>query len=203
VAWAYLVLSAAASSGTLGFDYKAYDLAVDHLLAGQTMYDPTATETGSFGLFFYPPPFAVMVMPFALLPVESACWRSRLFLVAAAVVAIWILPVSGRTRLAVGSSRRCRGRCSTPIKLGQVWPLILLTFALGWRWLDRPWGLGLSAAVGAVIKIQPALVLGWAVVTGRRRAAVIGVVAVAVIAAVATVVAGPRSCWRRWTCWAG
>ncbi len=36
------------------------------------------------------------------------------------------------------------------IKLGQVGPILLLLFAIGWRWLDRPVALGLSMAAGAL-----------------------------------------------------
>ena len=43
IGWAFLFLSVSASNGTLGYDFKAYDLAVDRLLTGQSMYDRTAT----------------------------------------------------------------------------------------------------------------------------------------------------------------
>ena len=98
VAYANLILVAAASGGTLGYDFKAYDLAVDHLLAGQSMYDQTATSMGAFGLFFYPPPFALLVMPFALLPagVDVAVWTATL--IAASLAAVGLMPVSLRGR---------------------------------------------------------------------------------------------------------
>jgi alpha-1,2-mannosyltransferase len=190
---AALFLFAAWSSGTLGFDYKAYDLAVDHLLAGQIMYDPTVQETGSFGLFFYPPPFAIFVLPFALLPVEVGVVAWTVFLVVVSVAAVWALPVPARVRWAVLLLAALSWPLVYAIKLGQVGPIILLTFALGWRWLDRPWRLGVSVAIGTVIKIQPALLIGWALVTGRRRAAVVAVVVVGIVAAVATLVAGPNA----------
>src|SRR5690349_13738732 len=149
VATGFLVLSAAAAQGSLGFDYKAYDLAVDNLLAGRTMYDPTVTETGAFGLFFYPPPFALFVVPFALLPTEVGVVAFTAFLVLCSVVAIWVLPLSGWTRLSVGLLAALSWPLLYAIKLGQVGPIILLTFALGWRWLDRPIGLGVTTAIGA------------------------------------------------------
>jgi alpha-1,2-mannosyltransferase len=193
VAIVYLILAGYTRSGNLGFDYKAYDLAVDHLLAGQTMYDPNATETGGFGLFFYPPPFAVMVIPFALLPTELgvALWTG--FLLAATLLAIWLMPVSGRVRLIVLLLAALSWPLVYAIALGQVGPLILLTFAAGWRWLDRPARLGLSTAVGGAIKIQPAILVGWAVLTRRWRAAVIAIVVGVAMAAIATVIAGPSS----------
>src|SRR6202008_4935161 len=53
VAWMLLVLYAADRAGTLGYDFQAYDLAVDRMLAGQTMYSADAQAMGGFGLFFY------------------------------------------------------------------------------------------------------------------------------------------------------
>jgi alpha-1,2-mannosyltransferase len=193
VAWALLILSSAAAQGTLGFDYKAYDLAVDNLLAGRPMYDPNAQQTGSFGLFFYPPPFALLVAPFALLPVEQGVVGFTTLLVLASVTAIAILPLTLRVRLIVLLLAALSWPLVYAIKLGQVGPLILLTFAIGWRWMDSPWRLGLATALGTVIKIQPALVIGWALQTGRLRAAAIAVGAAGAISLVATLAAGPQS----------
>lgn len=193
LAWAALIVVAAGANGTLGFDYRAYDLAVDRLLAGQSMYDPNATSTGSFGLFFYPPPFALLVLPFAALPTELGLWAWTVGLVAASVVAIWLLPVPARIRWIVLLLAALSWPLVYAIKLGQVGPVLLLLFAAGWRWLDRPTPFGVAAGIGTVIKVQPALLIGWALVTGRRRAALVGFVVVAVLAILATLVAGPQS----------
>ena len=193
VAWAALIILAAASNGTLGFDYRAYDLAVDRLLAGQSMYDQNATSTGSFGLFFYPPPFALLVLPFALLPGDLGVGAWTLALAGATGAAIWLMPVSNRVRLIVLLLAALSWPLVYAIKLGQVGPMLLLLFAIGWRWLDRPWPLGAVAGVGTVIKLQPALLIGWALVTGRRRAALIGIAVSGLLAFVATVVSGPQA----------
>jgi len=193
VAWAYLLLAASASNGTLGFDYRAYDMAVDNLLAGRSMYDPNATETGAFGLFFYPPPFALLVAPFALLPAETAVWAWTLFLLAATVAAVALLPISARARLAVLLLAALSWPVLYSIKLGQVGPLLLLLFAIGWRWMERPWVLGASAALGAAIKIQPGLVLVWALLTERLKATVAGLVLLAALGVAGALAAGPGS----------
>jgi hypothetical protein len=193
LAWAALIVLASSSGGTLGFDYRAYDLAVDRLLAGRSMYDPDAQATGGFGLFFYPPPFALLILPIALLPVEVALWVFTLLLVAASLAGIALLPVSARVRWIVLLLAALSWPLVYAIKLGQVGPVLLLLFAIGWRWMDRPLALGGSAALGTLIKLQPALVIGWAAVTGRVRAAVVGVVVVLAAAAVATLVAGPQA----------
>ncbi len=62
--------------------------------------------------------------------------------------------------------------------------------AIGWRWLDEPIRLGASAALGAAIKLQPGLILVWALLTRRFRAVVVGGVVLLVLAVAATVLAG-------------
>jgi alpha-1,2-mannosyltransferase len=80
-------------------------------------------------------------------------------------------------------------------KLGQVGPLLLLLFAIGWRWLDRPGSLGASAAAGAIVKIQPGLVLGWALLTRRWAAVAVGGAVIAVASVAATLTLGGFSVW--------
>ena len=187
------LLITSAGNGTLGYDYRAYDLAVDRLFSGQPMYDRTATEFGPFGLFFYPPPFALLVAPIAQLPIDLAIWAWTFVLLAATVAMLVALPVSRPVRLVVLLLAALSWPLVYSIKLGQVGPVVLLLFALGWRWLDRPGLLGTSIGLGTVIKIQPALLIGWAAVTGRRRAALVAVVLVALLAALATGIAGPQA----------
>ena len=193
VIYAVLIVENAAALGLLGYDYLAYDLAVDRLLAGQPIYDATATETGVFGLYFYPPPFLLLVLPIALLPTDVAIWAWTAALVAASVAAIVILPVYRRVKWWMALLTALSWPLVYSIKLGQVGPIILLLFAIGWRWLDRPWPLGASIGLGTVIKVQPALLIGWAAVTGRRRAAAIAIGVVVVLAIIATLVAGPNA----------
>ena len=95
--YAALIMRSAAATGTLGYDFLAYDLAIDRLLAGQPLYDATATEFGPFGLFFYPPPFLLLVLPVAMLPQELAIWTWTVLLVAASVVGVAVMPVARRT----------------------------------------------------------------------------------------------------------
>ena len=191
VIYAALILRSADAVGTLGYDYLAYDLAVDRLLAGQPIYDATATEFGPFGLFFYPPPFLLLVLPVALLPQALAVWTWTILLAVASAAALVFMPVARRTFWWVMLLAALSWPLVYAIKLGQVGPIALLLFAIGWRWLDRPRPLGLSIGLGTVIKVQPALLIGWAIVTGRRRAAVVAVAVVAVLGIVATLFTGP------------
>ena len=197
VAWAFLILSAAATGGTLGYDFRAYDLAVDRMVAGESMYDLGASSMGAFGLFFYPPPFALLILPFALLETDLAVTAWTAVLVVATLVAIAVMPVSRRTRLVLLLLAALSWPVVYAIKLGQVGPMLLLLLAFGWRGLDRPWHLGLATGLGTVVKLQPAVVIGWAVAPGRRRAAAIAVATFGVFGVIATARAGVGA----WTDW--
>ena len=189
------VVWAGAMAGTLGFDFLAYHQAGERVLAGERLYDPSVQQTGGFGLFYYPPPFVLGILPFALLPGDAATWLWLGLSVAMLVVAIAILPVRTSVRWA---TLLLAGLCwpvAYALKLGQVGPLLLLLFAIGWRWLDRPGAVGLTGALGAIVKIQPGIVLAWALLARRWREVVVGAVIVAVASAIATAVAGGPSIW--------
>src|SRR6185436_8123652 len=81
------------------------------------------------------------------------------------------------------------------LKLGQVGPLLLLLFAIGWRWLDRPAAVGAAGALGAIVKIQPGLILVWALLTRRFGAVAIGAAILVVAAIAATIVLGGFGVW--------
>ena len=187
-------VGASTAAGTLGFDFLSYDLALRRFFAGGVLYDQSFDYTGAFGLFYYPPPFVLLAAPLAVLDPTLATWIWTAVLLVAFAAGVALIPVDRRTRWVI----LLLGGISWPlvyaIKLGQVGPILLLTFAIGWRWMDRPWRLGVATAIGTAIKIQPALVFAWAIVTGRRRAVVIGLGFLAVVALLATIVAGP-SAW--------
>jgi hypothetical protein len=188
-----LAVWSAAQAGTLGFDFLSYDSAVRRFLGGGILYDQSFQETGAFGLFYYPPPFVLLAVPLTLLSPGAAAAAFTAILLVTFGVAVAILPVATRIKWVV----LLLGGMSWPlvyaIKLGQVGPILLLLFAIGWRWMDRPWRIGAATAIGIAIKIQPALVLGWALLTRRRCAVVAGLVVFAVLALAATIVAGPSS----------
>ncbi len=165
----------AVAGDTLGYDFLAYHNAASRLLAGQPPYDTSYVVAGPFGLFFYPPTFLLLADP-----VRPAAGRTG------DVALDRGAPRGLRGRRGSHARRRARTRwlivllagLSWPflynVKLGQVGPLLFLVFAVGWRNLDRPAVLGLTGAIGAAIKIQPGLVLAWALLTRRWAAVVVG-----------------------------
>ena len=129
--------------GALGYDFLAYHQAVERVTNDGRLYDMSFTETGGFGLFYYPPTFAPLLLPLSLLPAEPAIWiwigvSLAAFLVGTASVPVsrssvrwWILLLAGLSFPFVYA-----------VKLGQVGPILFLLFAVGWRGHRRPFAFG-------------------------------------------------------------
>jgi hypothetical protein len=185
-----LAATLAAAGNTLGFDFLAYHQAAVRVIHGQPLYDMSYTATGGFGLFYYPPTFAPLILPLGLVAASTATWLWIAGSIAAFLTGVVILPVSRTVRWWILLLAGLSFPFVYAVKLGQVGPILFVTFGMGWRWLDDPVRLGLSGALGAVIKIQPGLILVWAALTGRWRAVAVGAITLLVAAAVATVLAG-------------
>jgi hypothetical protein len=197
VAVAVLVLFSGAilrSAGdTLGFDFLAYHQAARRLLDGLPLYDLSFEAAGGFGLFYYPPPFAVLLLPLGLLDPVVATWVWTALLLGAFGLGVALMPVSSTVRWTIVLLAGLSWPFLYALKLGQIGPILFLLFAAGWRWLDAPARLGATAGLGAILKIQPGLVLAWALLTRRFRAVLAGGLLIAVAAVIAAVVTGPRS----------
>ena len=180
----------AAAGDTLGYDFRAYHQAIERLTAGQPLYDMSFVAAGGFGLFFYPPIFAILVLPLALFDVDVAIAVWTGVSLVAFLVGVAVLPVGRAIRWWVILLAGLSFPFVYAVKLGQVGPVLFLLFAIGWRWMDDPRRLGLSGALGAVIKVQPGVILLWALLTRRFAAVLIGGVALVVLAAVATLIVG-------------
>jgi hypothetical protein len=185
------ILSTAGS--TLGYDYEAYVRAARRVLDGLPLYDRSVDLAGGFAVFLYPPPFALAFIPFALLPASVGQWLWIALLVAAFVAGVAILPVSRDVRWLVLLIGGIDWPVLYGLKLGQVSALVFLLFAIAWRWRDRAIPFGLAGAVGTLVKLQPALLFVWALLTGRLRSLAIGVVVGLALASVATVAVGPAA----------
>ena len=181
----------AVAGNTLGYDFRAYHEAIERLTTGGSLYDMSFTETGGFGLFYYPPTFAPLLLPFALLATQPAIWTWIALSIAGFLVGVAILPVSRSVRWWILLLAGLSFPFVYAVKLGQVGPILFLAFAAGWRGIDDPIRLGVSGAVGAAIKLQPGLVLVWALLTVRFRAVAVGAGVLLVLAVAATVLAGP------------
>jgi alpha-1,2-mannosyltransferase len=184
----------AVAGDTLGYDFRAYSQAARRLLDGGPLYLTDVTVAGPFGLYLYPPMAVLIVLPLALVSETTAILIWTGLMLAAFALGVVILPVARTVRWWIVLLAGLSWPFTFAIKLGQVGPLLFLTLAIGWRWLDDPRRLGSSAAVGTAIKLQPGLIFVWAALTGRWRAIWVGVAVLAALAVVATLLAGP-SAW--------
>ncbi|MER7416492.1 glycosyltransferase family 87 protein [Micromonospora peucetia] len=192
------------------FDLKIYMRAMDWWAAGNPLYDYVQPDRVQGELYFTYPPFsALLLRPFALLPLGATVTIFTVLTGLAVVVTTrWLLaPVIARHGLprvftitvavllvlAVESTRET-------ITFGQINMLLVvliladLLFAVprGSRWAGV--GVGLATA----LKLFPGIFIVYLLVTRRWRAAV----AASVTAAVATLLAAavaPRDSWRFWT----
>lgn len=180
----------AVAGDTLGYDFLAYHQAAVRLLDGQPLYDMSYTETGGFGLFYYPPTFAPFLLPLGVLSATTATWVWIGGSAVAFLVGVGVLPVSRSVRWWVVLLAGWTWPFVYALKLGQVGPVLFLAFAIGWRWMDDPIRLGASGAIGAAVKLQPGLILVWALLTARIRAVVAGSVVLLALAVLATLLAG-------------
>ncbi|MEO8424796.1 MAG: glycosyltransferase family 87 protein [Actinomycetota bacterium] len=178
---------------TLGHDFLAYHLAIERLVSGAPLYDMSFTIAGGFGLFFYPPTFAPMILPLAYLSAQAATWLWIAVSLIAFLIGVAVMPVSRSVRWWILLLAGLSFPFVFAIKLGQVGPILLLAFAVGWRGIDDPVRLGGSAALGAAVKLQPGLVLVWALLTRRFRAVAVGAVVLVALAVIATLLAGPTA----------
>lgn len=188
-----LTLVAADAQGTLGYDFLAYHRAATRVLDGQPLYDLSFQDAGGFGLFYYPPFFAPLILPFGLLPAAVATWLWIAGLIGASLLGTALLPVDTSVKRLVLLLAGLSWPLAYALKLGQVGPLLYLAFAIAWRWLDDPARLGVSSAIGAAVKLQPGLAFVWALLSGRWRAAVWGAIVLGSLAVLATLVAGARA----------
>ena len=178
------------AGSTLGYDFHAYEHAARRILDGERLFDPSVDVAGGFAIYLYPPPFALAIVPLALIGGQAAVaiWTGLMIVAFAAGVAL--LPVPRSVRWLVLLLGGLDWPVVYSIKLGQVGPLLFLLFAIAWRWRDRPGRLGLAMGLGTIVKLQPGLLLGWAGLTGRWRGVAVAVAVLVAASLIVTVVAG-------------
>lgn len=143
-----------------------------------------------FGLFYYPPTFAPLLLPFGALEPTTATWAWIGLSLAVFGIGVAALPTSRTVRWWILLLAGLSFPFVYGVKLGQVGPILFGLLAIGWRWIDHAAVLGGSAGLGAAIKLQPGLVLVWALLTRRIGAVVVGAAVIVVLGAVATLLAG-------------
>ena len=178
-----------------GYDFSAYWTAASNLLHGLPIYvvdqlaGPYAPQRQF--LYLYPPPLAGAVTPLAaLIPgdyrVAAWAWAALGFLIVATSVlaAARSLGLLERVRSATGHgpwillvAAFCFPPVVSELVLGNVHVLLLGLLSVAWLGVRRGdrtgerWA-GIAVGLAAVVKVFPALLILWFLLTGRRRAAV-------------------------------
>ncbi|SCG68800.1 glycosyltransferase 87 family protein [Micromonospora coxensis] len=192
------------------FDLKIYMRAMDWWAAGHPLYDYVQPDRVQGALYFTYPPFsALLLRPFAVLPLGLTI---AVFTVLTGIAVIyttrWLLtPVIARHDLprvftltvavllvfAVESTRET-------ITFGQINMLLVvlvladLLFAVPQA---RRWA-GVAVGLATALKLFPGIFIVYLLVTRRWRAAAVAAVTAAVATLLAAAVA-PRDSWRFWT----
>jgi hypothetical protein len=180
VAVAYLGLGLASASTTLGCDYFTYADAATRHLHGEAIYPAGVARTGECGLYQYPPPFLLFVMPFAALG-SIGLWPWIALSLVAFAAGCAILPVKGWIRVAIFLLGAMGWPMVFGLRIGQVVPFLFFLSAVGWWSLDRPRVLGAAAGLGTLIKVQPGLVIAWLLLRGNLRALIASLATIAVV----------------------
>lgn len=192
------------------FDLKIYMRAMDWWAAGNPLYDYVQPDRVQGELYFTYPPFAALLLrPFAVLPLgATVAVFTILTCVGVVVTTRWLVdPLAARHRLprlfvlsvgvllvfAVESTRET-------ITFGQINMLLVvliladLLFVVprSGRWAGV--GIGLATA----LKLFPGIFIVYLLVTRRWRAAAMASATAAVATLLAAAVA-PRDSWRFWT----
>ena len=188
VASIYIGFGISTAAESLGYDYFVYSDAADRYLSDEPLYDTSVTRTGVGNVYQYPPTFVALALPFSLLDfgVGNAAWMA--FLLSCFVVGCLIIPVGWEVKLGIFLAGATGWPLIFGVRIGQVVPILFLLFAIGWRWLDRPGVVGVIAALGALIKLQPVVLLGWLAAIGSWRGVAVGILTGGVLAAAAALV---------------
>jgi alpha-1,2-mannosyltransferase len=196
-----------------GYDFSAYWVAARLLLSHIAPYSP-AQLAGPYSpqqqfLYLYPPPLAALVTPIAsLIPSDLRIAAWVWLFIGAAVLAISVLTLwrverlGDRYRLLAGRGRwllLAAAFAFPPVigelVLGNVHLLLLGLLTVAWLGVRRgdargQWIAGLAVGVAAVIKVFPAVLILWFLLTRRSRAAAGVVVGAAVLALVTLPITG-------------
>lgn len=177
------------NSEGFGYDYVAYDAAARRVAAGDPLYLPdtvTAYAEGRYeGLYLYPPPPAIALVPITALGEDSATIAWMVLRLAALVGACLVLPVSWRARLMTLGVAGLSFPVLFDLNIGNVSIVVFALCVVAWRWMGTPVA-AIAHAVLAVLRF-PFLVFGLLFLAQRRWRALgwtiasgIGLIAVAV-----------------------
>ena len=182
-------------------DFKVYNLAGKAVLNGISPYDPATTD--GF-LFIYPPITALTFVPLGLLSVDVgfAIWSfgTVLALQASVWLAFGLVPVESQARRAKFALLAPLVALPTAalvmhLHVGQVGALLMLLVLADLTGVTGKYK-GITIGLAAGLKLLPLIFVGYLLLTGRIRAAVVAMVTfVATVVAGVLVMPGPSAEW--------
>lgn len=158
------------NSEGFGYDFRAYDSAARRIAAGEPLYLPGTVDAYRDrrfeGLYLYPPPLAIALVPLTVLAESAATMAWMVFRLVLLVAACLVFPVATRARLVTLGLAGLSFPVLFDLNIGNVSIVILVLCAIAWRWMGTP-AAALSHAVLALIRF-PFLVFGLLWIAQRR-----------------------------------
>ena len=175
-----LVAVAFVGSSGFGYDYEAYDLAARRIAVGGALYPPGLAEaynSGQYaGLYLYPPPLAVALVPLTALGPAQAVLGWLVLRLVLLVAGVALLPISALARGAVMAVASISFPVWYDLNLGNLSIVLFALSALIWRFRDGPVSPVLLAVAGAVRYPFGLVLVSWLL---QRRWRAVGVTLVA------------------------
>lgn len=156
-----------------GYDFAAYDAAARRIVDGLPLYLPDTAQryaSGAYeGLYLYPPPVAVALVPLAALSADGATLIWFVARIAALAIGCLILPIALRIRLTVFAVACVSYPVLFDLNLGNVSIVTFVFTAIAWRASGR-WPAAIAHAALVAIR-QPfgVFLVMWAARGDRRR----------------------------------
>ena len=156
----------------VGYDVRAYLIAARALVDGRPLYlAPDAPLVLDLGVFLYPPPVALVFVPFLALPAEAATWTVIALLVgvAAALGAVLLAPLPRDVRPWAAAAIALFFPLLLELNVGNM-DLVTVALVLGaWALRDRPVRGGALLAVAVGLKLVAGAVVVFYAAAGRWR----------------------------------
>jgi hypothetical protein len=172
-----------------GFDFAAYWTAAGRVAAGGSPYAPATNQAGSFLAYLYPPPIAVAFAPLAGLGADyhDAAWPwlvvRALVAIAALVVLLRYIGMKRGEVVVVTVAVMALPAVTWDLIMGNVNLLLMAMLAVAWLGVrsgkvDGETTAGVMIGLAALIKVFPALLIVWLLLTRRIRAALVSAVVI-------------------------
>jgi hypothetical protein len=158
-------------------DFHPIWLIAGRIVHHQALYSPSVTTAPAWGVdYVYPLPTALAAAPLGLLSVVAAVAVFAVISIGAVIASLWVLGVR---------DWRCYGAAfvlkstETAVTTGTLSSLMLLAFALTWRYRNSGWRAGSAVAAGTLMKVFSWPLAIWLV--GTRRYLQAGAAAVVAV----------------------